>query len=240
MNTGLKQPRFTSGVTKLVPGGPGVGAKLCRDTGPPGPDLVTHAPKLEQQAQLLGQFDEKAFLSSKQLKAGEDPYREHAFNLQESDRLGSERAIRDTRHYRCASMTFDPDLPPTSIIITFHNEARSTLLRTIKSAHTGTPRAVGSHCSSAWGALLKGTSVMVLKAERALFFHNPHLQFLLVQESNQRPSGYKPDSLTIRPFSCPSYFSSMLLSSSSSFFSSSSSFTSYSSSSKLHITVSAY
>ncbi len=61
---------------------------------------VTHAPKLEQQGQLLGSFDEKAFLSSKQLKTGEDPYRDHAFNLQESDRLGSERTIRDTRHYR--------------------------------------------------------------------------------------------------------------------------------------------
>uniref|UniRef100_A0A8C1CMR2 polypeptide N-acetylgalactosaminyltransferase n=1 Tax=Cyprinus carpio carpio TaxID=630221 RepID=A0A8C1CMR2_CYPCA len=75
----------------------------------------------------------------KQLKAGEDPYREHAFNLQESDRLGSERTIRDTRHYRCSSMTFDPDLPPTSIIITFHNEARSTLLRTIKSVLMRSP-----------------------------------------------------------------------------------------------------
>uniref|UniRef100_A0A8C1L1Y7 UDP-N-acetyl-alpha-D-galactosamine:polypeptide N-acetylgalactosaminyltransferase 16 n=1 Tax=Cyprinus carpio TaxID=7962 RepID=A0A8C1L1Y7_CYPCA len=102
-------------------------------------NMVTHAPKLEQQSQLLGQFDEKAFLSSKQLKTGEDPYREHAFNLQESDRLGSERAIRDTRHYRCASVTFDPDLPPTSIIITFHNEARSTLLRTIKSVLMRSP-----------------------------------------------------------------------------------------------------
>ncbi|XP_048046479.1 polypeptide N-acetylgalactosaminyltransferase 16 [Megalobrama amblycephala] len=103
------------------------------------PLIVTHVPKVEQQGQLLGLFDEKAFLSSKQLKAGEDPYREHAFNLQESDRLGSERAIRDTRHYRCASMTFEPDLPPTSIIITFHNEARSTLLRTIKSVLTRSP-----------------------------------------------------------------------------------------------------
>ncbi|XP_051579185.1 polypeptide N-acetylgalactosaminyltransferase 16-like isoform X2 [Myxocyprinus asiaticus] len=103
------------------------------------PLIVTHSPKSEHQTQLMGLFDEKAFLSSKQLKAGEDPYREHAFNLQESDRLGSERAIRDTRHYRCASMTFDPDLPPTNIIITFHNEARSTLLRTIKSVLTKSP-----------------------------------------------------------------------------------------------------
>ncbi|XP_056624344.1 polypeptide N-acetylgalactosaminyltransferase 16-like [Triplophysa dalaica] len=103
------------------------------------PLIVTHAPNGEPAGQLLGLFDEKAFLASKQLKAGQDPYREHAFNLQESDRLGSERAIRDTRHYRCASVLFDPDLPPTSIIITFHNEARSTLLRTIKSVLMRSP-----------------------------------------------------------------------------------------------------
>ncbi|KAI2648010.1 UDP-3-O-acylglucosamine N-acyltransferase [Labeo rohita] len=30
-------------------------------------------------------------------------------------------------------------------------------------------------------------SVMVLKVERALFIHNPHLQFLLVWELNQQP-----------------------------------------------------
>lgn len=61
---------------------------------------VTQPPRAEQQGQLLGSFDEKAYLAAKQLKPGDDPYKDHAFNLQESDRLGSERAIRDTRHYR--------------------------------------------------------------------------------------------------------------------------------------------
>ncbi|XP_028834880.1 polypeptide N-acetylgalactosaminyltransferase 16 [Denticeps clupeoides] len=103
------------------------------------PLIVTHVPHVEIEGQLVGSFDEKAYLSGKQLKPGDDPYRDHAFNLQESDRLGSERAIRDTRHYRCASISFDHDLPPTSIIITFHNEARSTLLRTIKSVLMRSP-----------------------------------------------------------------------------------------------------
>ncbi|KAF0043882.1 hypothetical protein F2P81_003040 [Scophthalmus maximus] len=108
------------------------------------PLIVTQPPppRAEQQGQLLGGFDDKAYLAGKQLKPGDDPYREHAFNLQESDRLGSERAIRDTRHYRCASLNYDGDLPSTSVIITFHNEARSTLLRTIRSVLTRSPPAL--------------------------------------------------------------------------------------------------
>ncbi|XP_023807431.1 polypeptide N-acetylgalactosaminyltransferase 16 isoform X1 [Oryzias latipes] len=103
------------------------------------PLIVSQPPPPEPQGQLLGGFDEKAYLSAKQLKAGDDPYREHAFNLQESDRLGGERAIRDTRHYRCAALSYDADLPSTTVIITFHNEARSTLLRTVKSVLMRSP-----------------------------------------------------------------------------------------------------
>ncbi len=58
---------------------------------------------------------------------------------------------------------------------------------THSSAHTHThcehtPGAVGSHFMlrrPGSSALLKGTSVVVLKEERALYIHSPHLQFLL-------------------------------------------------------------
>ncbi|XP_057276034.1 polypeptide N-acetylgalactosaminyltransferase 16 isoform X1 [Pezoporus wallicus] len=100
------------------------------------PLIMTRAPQRENSRRG---FDEKAYLSSKVLKAGEDPYRQHAFNQLESDKLSSNRPIRDTRHYRCTSVRYDTDLPATSLIITFHNEARSTLLRTVKSVLNRTP-----------------------------------------------------------------------------------------------------
>ncbi|XP_060101470.1 polypeptide N-acetylgalactosaminyltransferase 14 isoform X1 [Heteronotia binoei] len=88
---------------------------------------------------LWDQFEERKYLSARKWKGGEDPYRLYAFNQRESERIPSDRAIRDTRHHRCTTLHYRKDLPPTSIIITFHNEARSTLLRTIRSVLNRTP-----------------------------------------------------------------------------------------------------
>ncbi|XP_071323988.1 polypeptide N-acetylgalactosaminyltransferase 14 isoform X2 [Trachinotus anak] len=88
---------------------------------------------------MLEGFDERGYLTARRWKLGDDPYTLYAFNQRESERIPSNRALRDTRHYRCTALHYDSDLPPTSIIITFHNEARSTLLRTIKSVLNRTP-----------------------------------------------------------------------------------------------------
>ncbi len=50
-----------------------------------------------------------------------------------------------------------------------------------------------------FSALLKGTSVVVLRVERTLYIHSPHLQSLLARDSNLQPLDYKSNSLTIRP-----------------------------------------
>ncbi len=52
---------------------------------------------------------------------------------------------------------------------------------------------------SSWGFLLKGTSVVLLRVERTLYIHSPHLQFLPGRDSNSQPLNYEYDSLTIRP-----------------------------------------
>ncbi|KAM4772487.1 polypeptide N-acetylgalactosaminyltransferase 14 [Rhinophrynus dorsalis] len=88
---------------------------------------------------LWDQFDERRYLNAQKWRPGEDPYRLYAFNQRESERIPSNRAIKDTRHYRCTELHYQSNLPPTSIIITFHNEARSTLLRTIRSILNRTP-----------------------------------------------------------------------------------------------------
>ncbi len=73
-------------------------------------------------------------------------------------------------------------------------------VHTHSSEHT--PGAVGSQCSgSSWGigALLKGTSVVVLRVERALYIHSPTYNSCRTWDSNPQPLGYESESLTIRP-----------------------------------------
>ncbi len=47
-----------------------------------------------------------------------------------------------------------------------------------------------------FGGLLKSTSVVVLRVERALYIHSPHLQFLPDRDSNSQPFDWLS---TIRP-----------------------------------------
>lgn len=65
----------------------------------------------------------------------------HSFNATASDLVGKHRfRLEDTRYDECKEISYDVcNLPSTSVIIVFHNEAWSTLLRSVHSILERTP-----------------------------------------------------------------------------------------------------
>ncbi|KAK8747487.1 hypothetical protein OTU49_016412 [Cherax quadricarinatus] len=67
-------------------------------------------------------------------------YHINKFNLLASDRIPLNRTLPDVRKKKCHEKVYRVDqLPSTSVIIVFHNEAWSTLLRTVHSVITRSP-----------------------------------------------------------------------------------------------------
>ncbi|XP_010220515.1 PREDICTED: polypeptide N-acetylgalactosaminyltransferase 6 [Tinamus guttatus] len=90
--------------------------------------------------------DGKAFKkeqwSPEESKEKERGYEKHCFNAFASDRISLQRALGpDSRPPECIDQKFKrcPPLPTTSVVIVFHNEAWSTLLRTVYSVLHASP-----------------------------------------------------------------------------------------------------
>lgn len=67
-------------------------------------------------------------------------FKNNGFNQFRSDRIPLDREIPDTRDPRCVDRKYPiSDLPSTSVVIIFHNEAYTTLLRTITSIFNRSP-----------------------------------------------------------------------------------------------------
>lgn len=62
------------------------------------------------------------------------------FNLVASNKIAVNRSLPDFRPPRCKAWNYPANLPKTSVIIVFHNEAWSTLLRTLNSVINRSPR----------------------------------------------------------------------------------------------------
>ncbi|XP_045142896.1 polypeptide N-acetylgalactosaminyltransferase-like 6 isoform X2 [Echinops telfairi] len=69
-------------------------------------------------------------------------YRENGFNIFVSNNIALERSLPDIRHANCKHKMYLERLPNTSIIIPFHNEGWTSLLRTIYSIINRTPESL--------------------------------------------------------------------------------------------------
>uniref|UniRef100_A0ACB8FVG8 Uncharacterized protein n=1 Tax=Sphaerodactylus townsendi TaxID=933632 RepID=A0ACB8FVG8_9SAUR len=66
----------------------------------------------------------------------------HGFNEALSQQIPLYRELPEVRHHLCLQQESSPNLPTASVIIYFHNEAWSTLLRTVHSILATSPRAL--------------------------------------------------------------------------------------------------
>ncbi|XP_037629963.1 polypeptide N-acetylgalactosaminyltransferase 6 [Sebastes umbrosus] len=106
-------------------------------------ELKPHLERPPQDPSSYG-VDGKAFQKDKmtpeETKEKDEGMTRHCFNQFASDRISLSRSLGDdTRPPECVERRFRrcPPLPTTSVIIVFHNEAWSTLLRTVYSVlHT--------------------------------------------------------------------------------------------------------
>ncbi|XP_072031622.1 N-acetylgalactosaminyltransferase 7-like [Amphiura filiformis] len=69
----------------------------------------------------------------------EEKIREYGFNQYVSDLISLDRNIPDLRNPQCKYWHYPEKLPTTSVIIVFHNEGWSTLMRTVHSVWNRTP-----------------------------------------------------------------------------------------------------
>ncbi|KAG7272336.1 LOW QUALITY PROTEIN: hypothetical protein CRUP_009745 [Coryphaenoides rupestris] len=66
--------------------------------------------------------------------------KEYGFNMVASDMISLDRTVNDLRHEECKHWHYDDRLLTSSVIIVFHNEGWSTLMRTVHSVIKRTPR----------------------------------------------------------------------------------------------------
>lgn len=80
-----------------------------------------------------------AFLSSLESDSYEKLFRVNGFNAALSDKIALDRSLPDIRHKLCKNKKYLKNLPSVSVIVPFHNEHWTTLLRTVASVINRSP-----------------------------------------------------------------------------------------------------
>ncbi|XP_045127026.1 N-acetylgalactosaminyltransferase 7-like isoform X2 [Portunus trituberculatus] len=78
-------------------------------------------------------------LSAAKQNEGSQSVSEYGINMVVSDEIAMDRDIPDTRNPECPHWQYPEDLPTASVVIVFHNEGFSTLMRTVHSVIDRSP-----------------------------------------------------------------------------------------------------
>ncbi|XP_031622953.1 polypeptide N-acetylgalactosaminyltransferase 5 isoform X3 [Contarinia nasturtii] len=87
-----------------------------------------------------GEMGKPVVIPKEQQALMKEKFKENQFNLMASDMISLNRSLADVRNPDCKLKNYPNKLPTTSIVIVFHNEAWTTLLRTVWSVINRSPR----------------------------------------------------------------------------------------------------
>jgi polypeptide N-acetylgalactosaminyltransferase len=113
-----------------------------------------------------GEGGKAVVLSPVQRDESKKRFKENQFNIVASDLIALNRSLTDQRSAKCKKREYPSDLPTTSIIIVYHNEGNSTLLRGLTSIVRRSPP-----------SLLKEIILVDDASEKRDYLHGPLDEF---------------------------------------------------------------
>lgn len=94
----------------------------------------------DEQRQGPGEQGAAVILTAEEEKLKDDLYKVNGFNAFASDKISLQRSIKDIRHPDCKAKKYWNKLPNCSIVVPFHNEHWTTLLRLTYSVVNRAPK----------------------------------------------------------------------------------------------------
>ncbi|KAH8287928.1 hypothetical protein KR018_007301 [Drosophila ironensis] len=100
------------------------------------------APTVQEAKGKPGELGKPVKIPADMKDLMKEKFKENQFNLLASDMISLNRSLTDVRLEGCRRKHYPSKLPTTSIVIVFHNEAWTTLLRTVWSVINRSPRSL--------------------------------------------------------------------------------------------------
>lgn len=102
-------------------------------------DLGNFEPEPVRGRSGPGEYGKAYHLPRSKQNEGSDSETEYGMNIAVSDAISLDREIKDTRLEECKHWNYPENLPKASVIVVFHNEGFSVLMRTVHSVINRTP-----------------------------------------------------------------------------------------------------